>query len=488
MKNSAFTYSILSLLFILTPACNVMINPTPEMLVKCGATEIPSETGIFDFGRVEVNETLTVIFTVQNNGNTNLKLTGEPMITILGSDADDFMVSAHPSTPISPGNYTTFRIKFMPTVSKYYSATVSIANNDDDKNPYTFSLTGRGIIIDINVRQDTQNIPSYTGVFDFGSIYLGNPSLTLIFTIENIGSKILQLTGAPKLIKISGSHASLFTIDQTLTTTPLSPGSSTTFSITFAPTTVGIKTAKISILNDDPDENPYEFTIRGECIDPEILVLDSKDNDIENNTGEFRFPDNFQNNAMSETYSIKNLGTTNLRLTGIPIIRITGTTSHVFTVGKKPANSIAPASETTFVIQFKPTNEMEYSATVTFANNDEDENPFTFTIFGVGYIPTFDFNGDGYDYVIIGAHQDYENGRYSGRAYLFYGRENCPVNIDCAEADVIFTSNLREYFGVSVAPAGDVNNDGFDDVIIGSTNSTLSGDAYIFFGRATPPS
>ncbi|WP_197054501.1 integrin alpha, partial [Nitrosococcus oceani] len=48
---------------------------------------------------------------------------------------------------------------------------------------------------------------------------------------------------------------------------------------------------------------------------------------------------------------------------------------------------------------------------------------------------------------------------------------------------------LREYSGLSVSNAGDVNGDGFDDVIIGApgadNNDLSSGSSYIVFGKAS---
>ena len=142
-------------LFFFSNGCNVLINPTSKIVILHGSTEISTENGIFDFSRVEVYKSLTVIFTIQNNGNTDLKLTGSTIIVISGTDASNFIVTSQPALQISPKKETTFRIKFTPNQSKYYSANVSITNNDADKTPYTFSLTGRGIIIDINVRQGT---------------------------------------------------------------------------------------------------------------------------------------------------------------------------------------------------------------------------------------------------------------------------------------------------------------------------------------------
>jgi hypothetical protein len=97
-----------------------------------------------------------------------------------------------------------------------------------------------------------------------------------------------------------------------------------------------------------------------------------------------------------------------------------------------------------------------------------------------------DVNGDGFSDVIIGAHL-YDNGETDeGRAYLYYGSA-------CGLSDTpswIGESNQADaQYGVAVATAGDVNNDGYADVIIGAYNYTngelKEGRAYVYHGSAS---
>ena len=87
-----------------------------------------------------------------------------------------------------------------------------------------------------------------------------------------------------------------------------------------------------------------------------------------------------------------------------------------------------------------------------------------------------DVNGDGYSDVIAGA---FGYNSSTGRAYIFYGGVSMN-NI----ADVTMTgAAANNNFGVSVSNAGDVNGDGYSDVIVGSDiYSSSTGRAYIFFG------
>ncbi|MBK7253160.1 MAG: FG-GAP repeat protein [Ignavibacteria bacterium] len=93
-----------------------------------------------------------------------------------------------------------------------------------------------------------------------------------------------------------------------------------------------------------------------------------------------------------------------------------------------------------------------------------------------------DVNGDGFDDVIIGAPKNNAGGILSGRAYIFFG--GTVIN---NSVDVILTGGaVNNYLGSSVSSAGDVNGDGYDDVIVGAYGyNSFTGRAYIYFGGAS---
>jgi len=91
-----------------------------------------------------------------------------------------------------------------------------------------------------------------------------------------------------------------------------------------------------------------------------------------------------------------------------------------------------------------------------------------------------DVNGDGYDDIIVGAPFADVTGTDNGRAYIYYGGQT-PNFI----ADIVLSGLTdNEHFGKAVASAGDFNGDGFDDVIVGAPNKSPSGDGavYLFLG------
>jgi hypothetical protein len=104
--------------------------------------------------------------------------------------------------------------------------------------------------------------------------------------------------------------------------------------------------------------------------------------------------------------------------------------------------------------------------------------------FGSSVASAGDVNGDGYGDVIVGAPN--EGGRLEGAAYLFLGS---PTGVASMPAWSFAGSSGLENLGRSVASAGDINGDGFGDVIVGSpgyTNGELAeGRALVFLGSAS---
>jgi hypothetical protein len=101
--------------------------------------------------------------------------------------------------------------------------------------------------------------------------------------------------------------------------------------------------------------------------------------------------------------------------------------------------------------------------------------------FGISVSSAGDLNGDGFSDVIVGAAGNDAGGEDAGRAYVYFG--GITPN---AIADLRLTGTAGEHFGYAVAPAGDVNNDRFDDVVIGAPESGGNGRAYLYLGGPSP--
>jgi hypothetical protein len=105
---------------------------------------IPSAADGTDFGSVPVGTTVVRTFTIANSGSGTLHLTGSPVVELLGSGGA-FVVVQQPSVLVSAGGSTTFQIAYTPAGAGLNGATVRIANDDSNENPYDFVIQGTGV-------------------------------------------------------------------------------------------------------------------------------------------------------------------------------------------------------------------------------------------------------------------------------------------------------------------------------------------------------
>ncbi|MEE2751558.1 MAG: MopE-related protein [Myxococcota bacterium] len=96
-----------------------------------------------------------------------------------------------------------------------------------------------------------------------------------------------------------------------------------------------------------------------------------------------------------------------------------------------------------------------------------------------------DVNADGYDDVIVGAHKENDPVLEAGSSYVLFGPITTDLSLDTANAKLTGGS-VTGHLGVSVDGAGDVNADGFSDLIVGAKDEDIgghdSGVVYVVFG------
>lgn len=123
---------------------------------------------------------------------------------------------------------------------------------------------------EVSVQGGSQNIikgdmtPNTLDNTDFGNMAT-DTNVTKTFTIQNAGPASLSVSA----ITIAGTNASEFTLVGA-PTLPLSiaANGNQTITVKFAPTAVGLRTAKITVTSNDFDEKSYDFAIQGVGLNP----------------------------------------------------------------------------------------------------------------------------------------------------------------------------------------------------------------------------
>lgn len=119
------------------------LGSAPEIAVEQPALTDLSSGSTTDFGSVLTGDTADLTFTIRNPGNATLTGLG---ITIDGTDAGLFTLTASPTGPLDPGDTTTFTVRFAPlSIGGLKSATLQIASNDSDESPFNLLLSGTAL-------------------------------------------------------------------------------------------------------------------------------------------------------------------------------------------------------------------------------------------------------------------------------------------------------------------------------------------------------
>ena len=138
-------------------------------------------------------------------------------------------------------------------------------------------------------------------------------------------------------------------------------------------------------------------------------------------------------------------------------------------VGARGKNSVNTSAGRAYVFFGGPA--MDASPDVTM------DGYFGYQLFGASVAGAGDANGDGYDDVLVGA-----PGYNRGSAYLYFGGQSMNAGPDLCMTG----AEIDDQFGYSVAGAGDVDGDGDGDFLLGAPLNdyvtTNSGAAYLFLG------
>lgn len=123
-----------------------MGDPAEIAVEHPAGTDLVDGGSSVDFGALITGTTSTKIFTIKNTSWVDLTGLG---ITFDGANPLEFSITESPSAPVTgPTGSTTFTVQFAPTSAGVKGATLHIASNDADENPFDIAITGRGLAPD----------------------------------------------------------------------------------------------------------------------------------------------------------------------------------------------------------------------------------------------------------------------------------------------------------------------------------------------------
>ncbi|MCW6050765.1 DUF4347 domain-containing protein [Lyngbya sp. CCAP 1446/10] len=352
---------------ITTATATTTINnddAAPEIQVLDGTTDIADgTTSAIDFGSGLIGGTLNKTFTVKNLGTAALNLSNLTLPTGFS------IVGTLPATVAAAGT-ATFQVQVDTTAVGNKTGTLQFVNDDSDENPFNFPISASVTAApapEIQVLDNTTDIvDGTTSAIDFGSGLIG-ATLNKTFTVKNLGTAALNLSN---LTLPTG-----FSLVGTLPASVTANGS-TTLQVQVDTATAGNKTGTLQFVNNDSDENPFNFPISASVTAtplPEIQVLDGTTDIVDGTTSAIDFGSGLIGATLNKTFTVKNLGTAALNLSNLTL------PTGFSLVGNLPASVTAGASAT-FQVQVDTATAGNKTGTLQFVNDDSDENPFDFPI------------------------------------------------------------------------------------------------------------
>ncbi len=375
------------------------VAQAPEIQVFEGAAEISDGTGSSSFGSTTPNTPLTKVFTVKNIGTSDLTLS-QPINVPNGYS----VVSTFGSTTLAAGSMTTFSVRLDATSEGTYSGQLSFTNNDNDESPFNFNLSGTvatqppAPVVQIIDNGDTGYSTvgpwvrwtgqGYYGDVDENLAGTGGDSATWQFTGLQPGQYQVAATWTPFSNRASNSPFEIYDGGQRLATIPINQrvapndfaDAGTNWEHLGGVHAITGTTLSVR-LTDDANGNLNADAIRIERVGevaqaPEIQVFAGAD-EISDDSGAFAFGSTAPNVPVTQVFTVENVGTQPLTLTG-PINVPAG---FVVTAGFG-TGTLAAGASTTFAIQMTASAEGSFAGQVSFINNDDDESPFNFSISG----------------------------------------------------------------------------------------------------------
>lgn len=235
------------------------VGPAPEIFVEMVPGLELATTGAtlgFDPQPI-VNGQATRTLLIKNLGTQPLFISE---VAISGADAASFTLSSSlAGTQLAAGRGVVVGVTFNPATAGAKAASLQIISNDLDEPVFDITLTGSAVTAPEIVVERSNG----AGLLDdVSSVMIGDApqglQVTDSFTVRNVGSSTLAL-GA---LTIDGADGSSFSASGPGVAS-LSPGASTSFSVTFSPAAQRAHRAALHLASSDADEASFDIILTG---------------------------------------------------------------------------------------------------------------------------------------------------------------------------------------------------------------------------------
>ncbi len=301
-------------------------------------------------------ETITVANPV-SSGLATLTISG---LAFSGTNSGDFIASNNcTNAPIASGSSCTITVTFAPVtpVGGSRIATLTMTSNGTPSQvPVVLSGT--------SITQAQASLLSNSLVFTTQGVGIQSAAQGMLVT--NTGSATLMLLASG--IKLSGTNPGDFTAT-TSTCTSVPVGGTCNVDVTFKPTDVGTRSATVT-LTDNGVPSPQTFTVSGTGIASSVVVSPTM---IAFGGVNVQVPTPF--NPGSKVISVDNVSSTS----SFSITAINGLSGTPFSVNADGVNPlplphlISPGQRFTFGVEFAPSVNTDFSATLTIVTDSQGD-------------------------------------------------------------------------------------------------------------------
>jgi len=297
------------------------------------------------FGNVQVNSTLSSTVVLNNTGSSSVTVS---QAAVTGT-AFTMSGMSIPAT-IGAGQSASFSVTFAPKASGSATGNVAITSNASNTS-FNVALSGAGVT--------PGSLSTGSNIMAFGAVQIGK-SQQQTATITNNGGSSVTISSAT----ITGAGFALSGITTPLT---LTAGQSTTFSVTFTPTSTANASGTVTVASDAAG-SPLTWTLSGSGVAAGSLTANPSSlsfGTVQTNT----------NKSIQETL-------TNSGGTTVHISALSATGAYSVTGATLPITLAAGAS-TSFNVLYAPTTSGAANSTLT-VTSDASNSSLAIPLTGTG--------------------------------------------------------------------------------------------------------